>query len=69
MSGRGGYREGSGRKKGGRNSCGSKAKSTGRIVVSCLESEEARIREMAREAGVSISRLVLDAVLKGRVLP
>ena len=63
MSGRGGARAGAGRKKGGRNSRGSKAKSTGRIVVSCLESEEARIREMARKAGTSISRLVVSSVL------
>ena len=62
MSAWGGARAGAGRKKGGHNA-GSAARSTGRIVVSCLESEEARIREMARERGMSISRFVLSAVL------
>ena len=63
MSGRGGARTGAGRKKGGHNAAGSKAQCTGRIVISCRESEEAMIKAMAREAGLSISRLILNAVL------
>lgn len=63
---RGGARPGSGRKKGGHNAGGSKAQSTGRLVISCLESEEAQIKAMAKEANLSVSRFVINAVLSGR---
>lgn len=58
----GGARAGAGRKKGSTtNSTGYK---TGRIVISCLESEEEAVRRKAREQGKTVSRLVIDSVLK-----
>lgn len=56
----GGARAGAGRKKGSTtNSTGYK---TGRIVISCLESEEALIKQMAKEQGKTVSRLIIDLV-------
>ncbi|WP_308687473.1 hypothetical protein [uncultured Treponema sp.] len=58
----GGARTGAGRKKGSTtNSTGYK---TGRIVISCLESEEKAIRQIAKEQGKTISRLVIESILK-----
>lgn len=60
----GGKRAGAGRKKGGRNASHKENKSSGRIVLSCLESEAAEIRALAEQAGKSVSRYVVDIVLK-----
>lgn len=56
---RGGARAGSGRKKGGKNQGEHK---TGRIVISCLESEEALIKQMAKEQNKTVSQFIIDLV-------
>ncbi len=58
----GGARAGAGRKKGSTtNNTGYK---NGRIVISCLESEEMAIRQKAKEQNKTVSRLIIDSVLK-----
>lgn len=54
---RGGARAGSGRKKGGTNKGEHK---TGRIVVSCLESDAELIRNLAARSGKTVSQFVVD---------
>lgn len=56
---RGGARIGSGRKKGGKNQGEHK---TGRIVISCLESDVAMIKLRASEAGKTVSQFIIDLV-------
>ena len=58
----GGIRNGAGRKKG--STADSSGYKSGRIVVSCLESEEKAIKQLAKEQNKTVSRLVLDSVLK-----
>ena len=58
----GGARAGAGRKKGSTtNNTGYKS---GRIVISCLESEEMAIKQKAKEQNKTVSRLIIDSVLK-----
>lgn len=58
----GGARIGAGRKKGSTtNNTGYKS---GRIVISCLESEEMAIKQKAKEQNKTVSRLIIDSVLK-----
>lgn len=58
----GGARIGAGRKKGSTiNNTGYKS---GRIVISCLESEEKAIKQIAKEQNKTVSRLIIDSVLK-----
>ena len=56
----GGARPGAGRKKGGKNKG---EHHTGRIVISCLESEEAKIKELAAAEGKSLSKFIIERVL------
>ena len=57
----GGVRAGAGRKKGSTtNNTGYKS---GRIVISCLESEEMAIKQKAKEQNKTVSRLIIDSVL------
>lgn len=56
---RGGARAGSGRKKGGKNQGEHK---TGRIVISCLESDVTMIKLRASEAGKTVSQFIIDLV-------
>ncbi|MDD5789202.1 MAG: hypothetical protein PUE30_01545 [Spirochaetia bacterium] len=58
-SGRGGARAGAGRKKGGTNKGEHK---TGRIVISCLESEAEMIKTLASEEGKNVSQFLIDLV-------
>lgn len=60
-SNHGGARPGSGRKKGTKLNIEHK---TGRIVISCLESEEAEIRSRAEAAGMNVSRYIIETLLK-----
>lgn len=56
----GGTRAGAGRKKGSTtNNTGYK---TGRIVISCLESEEALIKQMAKEQNKTVSQFIINLV-------
>lgn len=57
----GGARAGSGRKKGGKNQGEHK---TGRIVISCLESDVTMIKLRASEAGKTVSQFIIDLVKK-----
>lgn len=58
----GGARAGAGRKKGSTtNSTGYK---NGRIVISCLKTEELAIKQKAKEQNKTVSRLIIDSVLK-----
>lgn len=57
----GGARAGSGRKKGGTNKGEHK---TGRIVISCLESDVELIKCLASEANKTVSQYVIDLVKK-----
>ncbi len=57
----GGARDGAGRKKG---SLGKGEKHTGRLVIVCLESEEAEIKRLAKQEGKNVSRFVLDKVFQ-----
>lgn len=57
----GGFRAGAGRKKGSTtNNTGYK---NGRIVISCLKSEEELIKQKAAESGKTLSRYILDILL------
>lgn len=56
----GGKREGAGRKKGTLNKGEHK---TGRIIISCLESEELKIKQLAKDSGKNVSRYLIDFVL------
>lgn len=56
----GGVRVGAGRKKG---SIKSGEHKTGRIVVSCLESEVLKIKELAAKSGKNVSRYLVDLAL------
>ena len=58
----GGARAGAGRKKGSTTS--NTGYKNGRIVISCLESEEMAIRQKAKEQNKTVSRLIIDSVLK-----
>lgn len=61
----GGSRAGAGRKKGGSNAEKQKTGyKTGRIVISCLESEAANIKELAAQSGKSVSQFVVESILK-----
>jgi len=55
----GGARAGSGRKKGGTNKGEHK---TGRIVISCLESDVELVKKLAEEAGKTVSQFMIDLV-------
>ena len=57
----GGSRQGAGRKKGTLNKGEHKS---GRIVITCLESEEAKIKELATQSGKSVSRFIVDTILQ-----
>lgn len=57
---RGGARAGAGRKKGGTNAGEHKS---GRLVISCLKSEEAAVRALAEKSGKTISRFLIDLAL------
>ena len=57
----GGARVGAGRPKG---SLSKGEKHTGRIVIVCLESEEAKIKELATQSGKSVSRFIVDTILQ-----
>lgn len=59
---RGGKRRGAGRKKG--STTGGTGYKTGRIVISCLESEEAEIRCQAAANGKTVSRYLVELALK-----
>lgn len=37
---------------------------SGRIVISCLESEEMAIKQKAKEQNITVSKLIIDSVLK-----
>lgn len=56
---RGGARTGSGRKKGGKNQGEHK---TGRIVISCLESDVTMIKLRASEQNKTVSQFIIDLV-------
>jgi len=58
-SNHGGARAGSGRKKGGTNKGEHK---TGRIVISCLESDAELVKKLAASAGKSVSQFIIDLV-------
>lgn len=63
---RGGRREGAGRPKGSPNQHPhdpAKAR-TGRIVISCTEGEKRVIKELADEAGMSVSEYVLKRCME-----
>ncbi len=55
----GGARAGSGRKKGGTNKGEHK---TGRIVISCLESEAELVKELAAQSNKTVSQFIIDLV-------
>lgn len=55
----GGARAGSGRKKGGTNKGEHK---TGRIVISCLESDVELVKKLAEKAGKTVSQFMIDLV-------
>lgn len=55
----GGARAGSGRKKGGTNKGERK---TGRIVISCLESDVELVKKLAEKAGKTVSQFMIDLV-------
>ena len=57
----GGARAGAGRKKG---SFTGKAPKTGRFTVACTPEEEEKIRALAAESGKSLSRYIVDQILK-----
>lgn len=57
----GGAREGSGRKKGGTNKGEHK---TGRIVISCLESDVELVKRLAEDSGKTVSQYIIDLVKK-----
>lgn len=57
----GGAREGSGRKKGGTNKGEHK---TGRIVISCLESDVELIKKLAQESNKTVSQFLIDLAKK-----
>lgn len=56
----GGSRAGAGRKKGTLNKG---EKKTGRIVVSCYEEEEAKIKELAKKQNKNVSQFIIDLAL------
>lgn len=56
----GGARPGAGRPKG---SLSRGERRTGRLVISCLESEEKRIRALAEKAGKNVSRFLVELAL------
>jgi hypothetical protein len=60
MNNWGGKRANSGRPKG---ALGKGEKKTGRIVISCLESEEAEIKRLAESSGKTVSRYLVDLAL------
>lgn len=60
---RGGAREGSGRKKGGKNQGEHK---TGRIVISCLESDVELVKRLAQESNKTVSQFLIDLVKKSQ---
>ncbi len=55
----GGARAGAGRKKG---SVAKGEHKTGRIVISCLESEVELVKKLAGESGKTVSRFLMDLV-------
>lgn len=55
----GGAREGSGRKKGGTNKGEHK---TGRIVISCLESDVELVKKLAAESNKTVSQFLIGLV-------
>lgn len=57
----GGARAGAGRKKG--STADTSGYKNGRIVISCLESEEIAIKQKAKEQNKTVSRLIVDLVL------
>lgn len=57
----GGARAGSGRKKGGKNQGEHK---TGRIVISCLESDVELVKTLAQKQNKNISQFIIDLVKK-----
>lgn len=67
-TGWGGARAGAGKKKGSPGNPGAGRKPTGlkrvSFCVSCQPEELQQIKELAEEAGKSVSRFLLDAVLK-----
>lgn len=64
-NGHGGARSGAGRKSGGKNSVprSAETKKTGRIVISCLESEAEQIKALAEKNGKTTSRFLLELAL------
>ncbi|QQA01313.1 ribbon-helix-helix domain-containing protein [Treponema peruense] len=60
----GGKRSGQGRPKGSQTASKSKTGyNTGRIVISCLESEVEEIKKLAAASGKSVSRFIIDSIL------
>lgn len=55
----GGSRKGAGRKKGTLNKGEHKS---GRIVITCLESEEADVKQLAKKQGKTTSSFILECV-------
>lgn len=55
----GGARQGAGRKKGTLNKGEHK---TGRIVITCLESEETEIKQLAKNQGKTTTSFILECV-------
>lgn len=60
--GRGGLRPGAGRPKGSTKNDGEYK--SGRLVLSCLESEAAAIRARARALGLSVSRYLVSLAVE-----
>lgn len=56
----GGARAGAGRKKG--STTGNTGYKTGRIVISCLESDAEMIKTLASEEGKTVSQFLIDLV-------
>ncbi len=61
MNNWGGKRVNSGRPKG---SLGKGEHKTGRLVISCLESEELKIKELAKASGKNVSRYLVGLALE-----
>lgn len=59
----GGARAGAGRKKGGKNQGEHKS---GRIVISCLESEVELVKKLAQESNKTVSQFLIDLVKKSQ---
>lgn len=59
----GGARSGAGRKIGSTSKGEHK---TGRIVISCLKSDEDKIKELAKASGKNVSQFIIDYILNSK---